>query len=91
MIIENIVLAILGLFEAVFDGVSIDPLPSDSYQTTLQTIASMINSANSLIDLAMPYTIAKILLLIVVVIEGVIMIYSLVMWILRKIPVVSIE
>ena len=71
MIIETLFNLLLNLFITVFDFVSIDSLDDDLISSVQDTYADIIDFAKGLINLVMPYNIAVVMGLIVIVIEGI--------------------
>ena len=91
MIIEALMNMIVKLLTSVLNFINIPDLAASDKASVYNFVDTILTNANSLIDLFMPYTLAKSLLLIIISIEIAIDIYKFVMWILRKIPVVAIQ
>lgn len=91
MIIEALLNVIIGLFTSLLSFVNIPKIPEDTINSVNNTLNSIIEYASPLIDLIIPYNIAKGLLIIVIAIEIAIPVYHFVMWILKKIPMLSIK
>lgn len=91
MIIEAITNAFIKFFTALLQFINIPQIPADVLESVNSTIDSIIQRGSELIDLFIPYTVAKVLLLIVIVIEVAVHLYHFVMWIIRKIPMVGIS
>ena len=91
MIIETLLNLILGLFTKLLSFVNIPQIPDDTISSVNNTINSIIGYASPLIDLIIPYNVAKGLLLVVISIEIAIPVYHFVMWLLKKIPMLGIK
>lgn len=91
MIIESIMNALISLFTTLLGWINIPQIPSDLLNSVNSTIDLIITMGEGLLDLVMPYNIAKVLLEIVIAIEVGVKLYHFVMWILKKIPMVGIE
>lgn len=91
MIIEALMNMIVKLLTTVLKFINIPDLSASDKASVYNFVDTILTNANSLIDLFMPYTLAKSLLLIIIAIEVAIDIYKFVMWILRKIPVAAIQ
>ena len=91
MIIEALLNMIIGLFEKLLSFINIPQIPADVVNQVDSSLQVFILRASELIDLFLPYNIAKTLLIIVIAIELGVELYHFVMWILRKIPMLGIS
>lgn len=91
MIIESICNLFIKFFTSLLKFVNIPQIPQDVLQQVNETIDTIITRGSELIELVMPYTIARTLLLVVIAIELAIHIYHFVMWVIRKIPMVGMS
>lgn len=91
MIIEKICDLFIKFFTGALSFIHIPQIPEDMLLQVNNTIDTIIERGSDLIDLVMPYNIAKVLLLIVVGIELAIHIYHFVMWVIRKIPMAGMS
>lgn len=91
MILERLITLLTNIFTSIFNGVSVDQIASSQINQINSTIDNILSSASSLIDLIIPYRLTLVLVGIVIAIEFISYIYIFVMWILRKIPVASID
>ncbi len=91
MIIESICDLFIKFFTGLLKFISIPQIPEDVLLQVNSTIDTIIERGSELIELFMPYNIAKVLLLIVIGIELAIHIYHFVMWVIRKIPMVGMS
>lgn len=91
MIIETLLNVIISLFTTLLSFVNIPKIPDETINSVHNTLNSIIEKGAPLIDLVIPYNVAKGLLLIVIAIEIAIPVYHFVMWILKKIPMLGIE
>lgn len=77
---------IYKVITTVLSPINISDINSDDKAALYDFVDMILTNANSLIDLFLPYTLAKVLLFIVLAIEAAITIYKIVMWVIRKIP-----
>lgn len=91
MIIESICDLFIRFFTALLNGINIPQIPDDILLNVTSTLDTIIQRGSELIDLFLPYDIAKTLLLIVIGIEVAIHIYHFIMWVIRKIPMVGMS
>lgn len=91
MIIEGLLNMIISLFTTLLGWVNIPQIPSDLLTSVNDTIDLMITRAAELIDLALPYNVVVVLLGIVIAIELGVELYHFIMWVLKKIPMLSIN
>ncbi|HIU35727.1 MAG TPA: hypothetical protein IAC53_03865 [Candidatus Fimenecus excrementigallinarum] len=91
MIIEAICDQFIKVFTTLLSFVSIPQVPEDVLSSVNSTMDEIIERGSQLIDLFIPYDIAKVLLLIVIVIELVVHIYHFIMWVIRKIPMAGMS
>lgn len=90
MLIETILNAIQRVFFSLFGSVNLPPLP-ESIVNALRFIGDMLNYAQNMISLFIPWTLVKIGLPIVLAIELFVIGYQLVMWVIRKIPMAGMS
>lgn len=91
MIIESIMNALISLLTTLLNWINIPQIPADILTSVKDTIDMVISTGEGLLDLVMPYNIAKVLIEIVIAIEIGVELYHFVMWVLKKIPMVGIE
>lgn len=91
MIIESICNLFISFFTSLLSFVNIPQIPTDILANVNNTIDMMITRATAMIDLVLPYNIAKVLLLIVISVEIGVEIYHFVMWVISKIPMLNIH
>lgn len=91
MIIESICDLFIRFFTALLNGINIPQIPDDILLNVTSTLDTIIQRGSELIDLFLPYDIAKTLLLIVICIEVATHIYHFIMWVIRKIPMVGMS
>lgn len=91
MIIESLLNLIIKLFIGLLSFIDIPEFPEDVIENIDSTLSTIIDKGSSLIDLVIPYDFAKALLLIVISIEIAIPVYHFVVWVLKKIPMLSIR
>lgn len=91
MIIESICNLFIKFFTSLLKFINIPQIPEDVLAQVNSTIDTIIERGAELLDLFIPFNIAKVLLLIVLAIESGIEIYHFVMWVIRKIPMAGIS
>ena len=91
MIIEGLLNLIIKLFTGLLSFVNIPQIPENTINNVGNTLNTIIEKGAPLIDLVIPYDVAKGLLLIVIGIEVAIPVYHFAMWLLKKIPMLSIR
>lgn len=90
MIIKGLFELILGLLKIVFAPISLPALP-DGIQNVLDELLSVLTSAVGLLGIFVDLSVVKWLIPIVLVIANFDKVWSLIMFILRKIPFLGIE
>lgn len=91
MIIESLLNAIFSVFEKVFSVINIPGMPDGMDNTIVEFLGSALNYAGSLISLFLPWSQVKVFFPILIVILASEEIYKLVMWVLRKIPMLGMS
>lgn len=91
MIIEGLMNLICKLIMTLLSPINIPDISATDKESLFNFFDNLLGSANALIDLFLPYTLAKAFLLIVIAIELAVDIYKVVMWIIRKIPVAGMS
>ena len=91
MIIESLLSAIFNLFSAVFGGINIPGMPDGMEDTVVGFLGQALNYAGGLISLFLPWSQVRVFFPILIVILASEEIYKLVMWVLRKIPMLGIS
>lgn len=91
MIIEGLMNLICKLIMTLLSVIHIPDISASDKQSLFDFVNTILDSANSLIDLFLPYTLSKALLLIVIAIELAVDVYKIVMWVIRKIPVAGMS
>lgn len=90
MLIESILNVIQRVFFSLFGSVNLPPLP-ESIVNALRFIGDMLNYAQNMISLFIPWTLVKVGLPIILAIELFVIGYQLVMWVIRKIPMAGMS
>lgn len=93
MIIEGILNALKKVIFALFSWLNL-PNISDygsGFEDALALISDMLESSQSLINLFLPWGIVKFGLPIIIVVMNFEHIYSFIMWVIRKIPMLGIK
>lgn len=90
MLIETILNAIQRVFFSLFGSLNLPPLP-ESIVNALRFIGDMLNYAQNMISLFIPWTLVKVGLPIILAIELFVIGYQLVMWVIRKIPMAGMS
>ena len=88
MIIEGLLQAILTIFSALMSVINIPALP-ESVREIMGTFTGYIATGISLVANYVDISYLLTLFGIVVAVDGAILLYKLIMWIIRKIPVSS--
>lgn len=91
MIIESICNLFIKFFTGLLKFINIPQIPADVLSQVNSTIDTIIERGAELLDLFIPFNIAKVLLLIVLSIEAGVEIYHFVMWVIRKIPMAGMS
>lgn len=91
MIVESIFNLFVKFFTSVMDIINIPEIPQDVVNNISDFFSDIFQLGMQLISLVLPFDYAKFLLEIFITIEIVLHSYHFVMWIIRKIPVASIE
>lgn len=91
MIIESLLNAIFSLFDTVFSVINIPSMPDGMPEQITNFLADLLSYASSLISLFIPWSQVRVFFPILIVILASEEIYKLVMWVLRKIPMLGIS
>ena len=91
MIIETICNFFLNFFTKMLGFIKIPQIPEDTVQSVSGTIDTIITQGSELIDLVIPVSVVKPLLLIVIGIEVAIPVYHFIMWVIKKIPMLGVS
>lgn len=91
MIIEALLNLIIKLFTGLLSFVNIPQIPENTISNVGNTLNTIIEKGAPLIDLVIPYDVAKGLLIVVISIEVAIPVYHFVIWLMKKIPMLSIR
>lgn len=91
MIIETLLNAIFSIFEKVFSVINIPGMPDGMSDQVVSFFSDTLNYAGSLISLFVPWSQVKVFFPILIVILSSEEIYKLVMWVLKKIPMLGIS
>lgn len=89
MIVETILAFIYNLFSAVLSSIYVPSLPG--FNDVVVLVGDLLNQAQHFIDLVIPWDVVTTGLPILIIIIGFEEIYAVVMWVLRKIPMLGIE
>lgn len=90
MIIKLLFELIIGLLNIVFGWVSFPAMP-EPIVTALDTFLSAISSAMGFVWLIVPRELVLVVLPVILVVENFDKLYSIVMWILKKIPFLGMQ
>lgn len=90
MIIKLLFQLIIGLLEIVFGWVSFPPMP-EAIVTALETVLDAMSSAMGFIWLIVPRELVMVALPVILVVENFDKLYSVIMWILKKIPFLGMQ
>lgn len=91
MIIETLLNAIFSIFEKVFSVINIPGMPDGMSEQVVSFFSDTLNYAGSLISLFVPWSQVKVFFPILIVILSSEEIYKIVMWVLKKIPMLGIS
>lgn len=91
MIIETICNAFLAFLMKVLAFIKIPQIPPDILSTITDSIHTIITQGEELIDLVLPFSVVKALLLVVIGIEIAVPVYHFVMWVIKKIPMLGVS
>lgn len=91
MIIETICNAFLTFLMKVLGFIKIPQIPPDVISTVTDSIHTIITQGEELIDLVLPFSVCKALLLVVIGIEVAVPVYHFVMWVIKKIPMLGVS
>lgn len=91
MIIETLLNVIFSIFEKVFSVINIPGMPDGMSEQVVSFFSDTLNYAGSLISLFVPWSQVKVFFPILIVILSSEEIYKLVMWVLKKIPMLGIS
>lgn len=91
MIIETLLNAIFSIFEKVFSVINIPGMPDGMSEQVVGFFSDTLNYAGSLISLFVPWSQVKVFFPILIVILASEEVYKLVMWVLKKIPMLGIS
>lgn len=90
MIIKLLFELILGLLEIVFGWVSFPAMP-EAITSALDTLLEAMGSAIGFVWLVVPRELVIVAIPIILVVENFDKLYSVIMWVLRKIPFLGLE
>lgn len=79
------------MFTVLLSFVNIPQIPENTINNVSNTLNTIIEKGAPLIDLVIPYDVAKTLLIVVISIEVAIPLYHFAMWLIKKIPMLSIK
>lgn len=91
MIIEGLVTLVFNLLMSLLSFIELPDLSVELKNQVYSYIDTIIDYSAPLIDLFLPYDVAKVLLAIVISIEVILMAYKFIMWIITKIPMLNIQ
>lgn len=91
MIIESLLNAIFTLLDGAFSGINIPAMPEGMPAEIVEWFSTILNLAGSMITLIIPWSQIKLFFPILVVVLASEEIYKIVMWIVRKIPMLGIS
>lgn len=90
MIIKLLFEMVIGLLDIVFGWVSFPPMP-EAISSALEIVVQAVQSAMGFIWLIVPRELVLVILPIVLIVENFDQLYSIVMWILKKIPFLGMK
>lgn len=90
MIIKLLFELIIGLLEIVFSWVSFPPMPS-AITNAFDTLFEAMSSAMGFVWLVVPRELVLAAIPVILVVENFDKLYSIVMWILKKIPFLGMK
>lgn len=91
MIIEALINIIIKVITTAISVIHIPQIDDDIINNVNNSIDTIITHGSQLLDVFLPYNMAKTLLSIVIAVELGIGIYRFVMWVLKKIPMLNIS
>lgn len=93
MILEAILNALKSLIMGVFSWVNIPSMSDygDGFDTAIAFINQILESSQSLINLFLPWDIVRFGVPVLLIVLNFEHLYSFVMWVLKKIPMLGIE
>lgn len=91
MIVELLFDAIFGLLETVFGLFNIPQISQYEIQNTIYTLDNIITTGSGFANLLLPMPTVKLFLTIILSVEVGLILYKLVMWILKKIPMLNVS
>lgn len=90
MILRLLMELVIGLLELVFGWVSFPPMP-EAVTSACEIVFTSVESAMGILWLIVPRELVLVILPIVLVVENFDMMYSIIMWILKKIPFLNMK
>lgn len=90
MIVKLLFELVLNLLHIAFSWVSFPPMPSE-VTTALDTLLEAMGDAMGFVWLIVPKQLVLVVLPVVLVVENFDKLYSVVMWVLRKIPFLDMK
>lgn len=90
MIIKLLFELIIGLLEIVFSWVSFPPMP-EAVTNAFDVVLNAISNAMGFVWLVVPRELVLVVIPVILVVENFDKLYSIVMWILKKIPFLGMK
>lgn len=90
MLFETILNALKGLLQTLLGWINI-PSAGEEFTNGISYFTTMLETGQSMIDLFIPWSLVKFGLPLLIVVVNFERVYNLIMWILRKIPMLGIE
>lgn len=90
MIIKLLFELIIGLLEIVFGWVSFPPMP-EAVTSAFDVVLNAMSSAMGFVWLVVPRDLVLVVIPVILVVENFDKLYSIVMWILKKIPFLGMK
>lgn len=90
MLFETILNALKGLLQTLLGWINI-PSAGEEFTNGISYFTTMLETGQSMIDLFIPWSLVKFGLPLLIVVVNFERLYNLIMWILRKIPMLGIE
>lgn len=90
MLFQTILNALKGLLQTLLGWINI-PSAGEEFSNGISYFTTMLETGQSLIDLFIPWSLVKFGLPLLIVVVNFERVYNLIMWILRKIPMLGIE
>lgn len=91
MVVMGFLKAVLGALKALFSWINLPAFDDETFNNVLMFLDTLFTNAQELINLFLPWDIVRFGIPVVIIVVNFEHIYDLVMWVLRKIPMLGIE